>query len=355
MKRTLTSVYAWLLLLAFLGGQVLLFVLPFLREQDSLALATVIGFALSCALTPTVHELGHILFAKAQNMCIVYTKFFAFCVRFDGKKRKVSLSSPFAYDQTQALPRSAGKMQSRAFWYTLGGLIFSAAFLAVLIVLVTVFSQSVPLISSVALGALPYAAYSFLLNVVPLEYASGRTDALVAVGIERGSDSESVMIAAMEIYGGLGEGKTYGEIDGKWYEANPILPEDDPMHAVLLELKYRRALDLGDFNGAADALNRLTASSEYLSDQEHVDVAFELIFMHAISGDKERASECFSLVEKEFEKAPLRVRVAYARLFEGAEKMQELLATEEETALGVLCGMVASEKKMLEKLRIGAL
>ncbi|MBQ9730226.1 MAG: hypothetical protein IJV80_05390 [Clostridia bacterium] len=241
MKRKLAPIYAWLLLFCFLGGQVLVFVLPFLKAQDFYALMSVIGFAVSCILTPTIHELGHILFAKSQNMSIAYAKFFIF--RFHRKKGKLtfSLASPFEAEQTQALPNASGNMQKRVILYTVGGLIFSAIYLFIICAFCVAFFSAVPAISYFSLGVLPYAGYLFLLNVVPFEYASGKTDTAVALGLYNEKDAEKTMLSAMEIYGFLSEGKTYGEIDRDLYFNLPVLCEDEPIYAVMLDLRYRYA------------------------------------------------------------------------------------------------------------------
>jgi hypothetical protein len=57
-------------------------------------------------------------------------------------------------------------------------------------------------------GMIPYAVYLELLNFLPFEYASGKTDMMVYVGLRSGADVETVMVSAMEIQGQLYEGKT---------------------------------------------------------------------------------------------------------------------------------------------------
>ena len=66
--------------------------------------------------------------------------------------------------------------------------------------------------------------YIFFLNIAPLEYASGKTDALVYRGIQRGEAAEKVMLSAMEIQGQLYEGKTFSQIDESLYFDLPQLP-----------------------------------------------------------------------------------------------------------------------------------
>ena len=92
-------------------------------------------------------------------------------------------------------------------------------------------------------GMVPYAAYLFLLNLPPVEYASGKTDTLVYLGLKKGYDGEKNMLSAMEIQGQLYEGKSFAEIDETLYFDNPQLCEDEPLFAVMLDLKYRYFLE----------------------------------------------------------------------------------------------------------------
>lgn len=64
----------------------------------------------------------------------------------------------------------------------------------------------------------------------------------------------------MEIHGKLAEGKSFSEIDEKFYFDLPQLPEDEPMYAIILDLRYRYYLERGETERAADCLNRLASA-----------------------------------------------------------------------------------------------
>ena len=63
----------------------------------------------------------------------------------------------------------------------------------------------------------------------------------------------------------------------------------------MLDLRYRYYLEKGDFDNAADQLNRLAQTQAYLPDEEVEKIAAELAYMHAINKDIERAEECEKL------------------------------------------------------------
>ena len=124
------------------------------------------------------------------------------------------------------------------------------------------------------------------------------------------------MLAAMEIQGQLYSGKRFSEIDEKYYNDVPQLCEDEPLFAVMLDLRYRYYLDKKDLENAADCLNRLANVQSYLPDSEVEKIAAELTYMHLINGDIERANECAKLCEKYLQgnsATVKRVLLAYAK------------------------------------------
>ncbi len=346
MKRRIATLYAALCTLLAVAGFATAFYFAW-QESSRGAISCLIGLALSLALAPLVHELGHLCLGKAVKMECVYMK--AFCMKntLNRGKLRFAFASPFAPDHTQMLPKKGGNMRARAGWYALGGLLFSLAFLCLLIGLAVGGN-------AVAWGSLPYVAYLFLLNALPFEYASGKTDMQIFVGLMRGEDAEKCMLSAMEIQGQLYEGKCFSEIDEKYYFDLPQLMEEEPLYAVLLDLRYRYYLDKGDLDGAADALNRLAYLQPYLSDGEVQKIAGELTYMHALRGDEQAANEsgklCREFLEGDSPSAK-RILAAYSQAFGKTEAVQPLI----EQANAVLeyervAGVRKFEEKLLLKL-----
>ncbi len=282
MKIRFSTAYAIFCTLLLVAGFSAVFFFSF-QVGTPTTVACICGMALGFIFAPSFHEMGHLVFGKASSFTLVYFKAFCFQIAEKGGRKRFSFVSPFASDQTQMIPKSGGNMKKRAAWYTLGGLIFSGIFLAI--------TAALCVVNYVAWGILPYAAYLFLLNLPPVEYASGKTDTLVYAGIKKERDAEKCMIAAMEIQGELYEGKSFAEIDERLYFDLPQLCEDEPLYAVLLDLRYRYHLDKGDYERAADSLNRLALTQAYLSDEETEKVAAELTYMHAVGGDLQAAEE----------------------------------------------------------------
>ncbi len=355
MKEKTRSTIWWLFCtLLFVAGEGAIFFFAW-RAGIWIAIMPLVGFVVSYIVAPVLHELGHIVFAKMQNMSIVYAKFSFF--KWTGKNGKTRLcfASPFAMDETQVIPKTSGNMLYRARRYTIGGLVFGGVYfvtVAIAATLLTLFAKGY--VSYAVLGLLPYAGYLFLLNVFPCRYGGGKTDMLVYNGLKRGDDGEKTMLSAMEIQGQLYEGKSYGEIDEKWYFDLPQLPEDEPLFAVMLDLRYRYWLDKGDLEKAADCLNRLANAQTYLSDWEVEKIAGELTYMHILSGDRDRAQACAKLCDGYLQSERISAKriLATVAFFDGRGEETRALKGQAELLMekSEIAGEVAFEKNLLSRL-----
>ena len=88
MKRTFGKIYAIISTILLVAGFLTVFLFAE-KESSKAMLECICGLALSFFLAPTLHELGHVCFAKITNMECVYVKFFCFKISIkDGKKRQ---------------------------------------------------------------------------------------------------------------------------------------------------------------------------------------------------------------------------------------------------------------------------
>lgn len=353
MKKKLATIYAIFCTLLLVAGFLLVFYFAYKRGAKE-AIKCIIGLFLGCVLAPMIHELGHVSMGLIANMDYVYVKCFCFKIYIKNGKKCLGFASPFAADETQVVPRSSGNMQKRASLYTLGGLIYSGIFLTLLLA-GTILTACVQNLSYKLLGMLPYTAYLFFLNLPSLEYVSGKTDGLVYKGIKKGYDAEKCMLAAMEIQGQLFEGKSFGEIEARYYFDLPQLCEDEPLYAILLDLRYRYYLEKEEFEKAADCLNRLALSAEYLTSTAYVTLAAELVYMHALNGDFESAEKNYQAC-REFLKgesvSAKRILAAYSSAIGKSDAVAPLL---EQAWLALdkerLAGVRRFEKILLSRIK----
>ncbi len=294
MRRKLTAVYAITLILLLLGG--MLTVLLFAYQDTENLVKAGVGLLLSFVFVPVCHEAGHAAFARVAKMKVVYLK--CFCFRYVNQKGKgkLSLCSPFAADETQALPTTSENMKKRALLYSAGGLIVEGAFCLVIAV-GAVLCAALAKPNFLLFGMLPYAAYLLLLNVFPFEYPSGKTDMLVIVGVKKNEPAERTMIALMEMQGALYEGKSFAELDGETLFSLPQLAEDEPLYAAVLDFKYRYFLEKEEYEKAQDCLKRLLASEEYLTDAAYETLKIELVYFSLLFGSDEPLKKLYETDE----------------------------------------------------------
>ena len=351
-RRIFTQIYAILCAVGLLAGIVAVFAFAW-RAGITPTIGCLIGLFLSFLLAPTFHELGHVALACRAKMELVYTKFFCFTIWRKGGKLRFGLASPFAADQTQMVPKSGGDMPRRAAKYTLGGLLFSI----VLLVLIGVACLVVwrwEISRYFVLSILPYTAYLFLLNVLPCEYASGKTDMAVYAGIRKQQGAEKVMLSAMEIQGRLYQGESYAEIDEELYVDLPQLCEDEPLFAVMQDLRYRYYLEKGEMEKAADALNRLAQAQAYLSDYETERIAAELVYMHSLLGNIEQAEDsgrlCKGFLQGDSVTAK-RILAAFSKAAGKQDAVEPLLQQAEEAMAEERClGVRKFERILLSRI-----
>ncbi len=289
MKRRNSTIYAILCTLLLVAGFIAVFSFALQKEIADMV-KCIVGFVFGFMITPIVHEIGHVTFAKTAGLDCVYVK--CFCFRFyrENGRKKVGFASPFSPDETQVMPKTGGDMCRRTKAYAIGGLAFS--FILLLVTVACAVCMQIFLAPNYLLwGLLPFMGYSFLLNIAPADYPSGKTDMAVYIGLKKGADAEKTMVSAMEIQGQLAEGKSFTEISEEFYFNTPQLCEDEPLFAVILDLRYRYYLEKGDMDNAATCLNRLASIIDYMPYAEAEKIAAELVYMASLRGEMSVAEE----------------------------------------------------------------
>lgn len=306
MKKFLKNAYA-IVLSALCAAA---FILLLVRAEDKI-IYPLIGGVAGLLLAPFFHEAGHAFFAKINGFRVVYLKFFVFKYDHTGEKRRFSLCSPFAAEETRAMPESAGNMKKRAAAYSAGGLIFGLLWCVLLAVAAACTigkDGAAENVSLVFLGALPYAAYLFFLNVALFCYGGGKTDGLIFTEIVKDKPCGVRFVATLNAQGRLNEGKSYAEIDREFLYSLPAIAEDEPLFIANLFQLYYAETERGNTEAAAGYLNRIASLSAYLTREEESLALCELLYTNSCVGDEEQAEKCFGAVNarngEKKEKAP---------------------------------------------------
>lgn len=165
----------------------------------------------------------------------------------------------FKSSSVDLCPKGVKGMKGRFLVTVCAGLFFDF-----LLIVLGVISFSVPKVPPILGIASPYALYSFIINVVPLEYAQGKTDGLVAWEMITKKDTAKVLLHVLLIQGSLRAGKLMTELDEGLFLDVPQLPEDDLNFILLTQLRYEYYLAKNDDSEAYKYFARYQQLIQYL-------------------------------------------------------------------------------------------
>lgn len=115
-----------------------------------------------------------------------------------------------------------------------------------LLIALGVISVAVPSVPAFFCVVMPYALYAFIINVVPFEYKSGKTDGLVVWELITNKPTAQVMVNILKIQGLQHSGALMRELDEGLFLDVPQLPEDDVNYIILTQLRYEYYLAVGN-------------------------------------------------------------------------------------------------------------
>ncbi len=227
MKRTITLTVAAVVALALAGYCGYAFCTRITAdglELYALIPVYIISLFIGAFACDLIHEGGHLLVGL--------------CCRMGMKVPKIRL---FRSSSVEVFPYSSRAMRLRMSLTTAAGLFFT-----LLLIIVGIIALSVPQVSIIFCVQLPYAAYSFIVNAAPVEYAAGKTDGLVLWELITRDPSAQVMLTVLRIQGLIRSGTRLEDIDEAMFFEVPQLPEDDINFIILTQLRYEYYLAKGN-------------------------------------------------------------------------------------------------------------
>ena len=168
----------------------------------------------------------------------------------------------FGSSSVQVYPYGSRHMKARMIATAIAGPVFDLLLIALGIV-----ALAVPKVPSYLCVFMPYAFYEFLINALPLEYKSGKTDGLVVWELITNKPTAQVMLAILKIQGIVHSGKALSGIDEKLLLDVPQLPEDDENFIILTELRYEYYNAVGNETEAQKYLSRFKDITGCLPEQ----------------------------------------------------------------------------------------
>lgn len=193
-------------------------------------------------LCDLLHELAHYIVGSLCKMCSEMPKY------------KV-----FGSSSVEVNPCGADKLRERMIATTAAGLVVT-----LIMFILGVCALSIGAVHPILISVLPYAAYSLILNAIPVEYGYGKTDGLVLKELIKCDDSARVMLAILKVQGLINEGTSLEDLDKSLLFDLPQLPEDDINFIVLTQLRYEYFKALGNEEEAAQYLERYEEIKTYL-------------------------------------------------------------------------------------------
>lgn len=168
----------------------------------------------------------------------------------------------FKSSSVEVYPKGAKNMKARMIVTAGAGLFFDLLIIAFGIISLCV--KSVPIIFCVTL---PYAIYTFIVNVAPLEYAAGKTDGLMLWELISNKPTAQVLLAILRIQGTVHAGVPIQDLPEENFFSVPQLPEDDLNFIILTQLRFEYYEAKGDDNKAYKYLARYKDLIQYLPEE----------------------------------------------------------------------------------------
>lgn len=193
-----------------------------------------------------LHECGHALFGLLS-----------------GVRAKINFKSIFSLlrpSSTEIIPKTDKKLKPRVIATASGGLVINFIFIVFGILAIVV--PQIPVWLS---GIAVYHLALFLVNVLPIEYSDGKTDALIIIELLKETDEAKVMLAVLSVQAQVLNGKPIAEVDEKLLFDLPQIQEDEPAFISLTELRAEYFAAKGDTENAQKYKSRFEQlKQEYL-------------------------------------------------------------------------------------------
>lgn len=176
----------------------------------------VILIVLGAFIAEMVHEGAHFLVGAILSMGV-----------------KVPKIRIFKSSSVEMYPKGAKAIRLRFILTAAAGLFFDF-----LIIVLGIIALTVPSVTPIFAITLPYAFYSFVINVAPFEYAAGKTDGLAVCEAIANNDSTKVMFTILKVQGIVNGGLLLREVDESLILDVPQIQEDDLNFIMLTQLRF---------------------------------------------------------------------------------------------------------------------
>ncbi len=317
----------------------------------------IIGLVVSGFVCTLFHELGHLIFGKANGFVLASLTVWFFKWQRKGKKLRFSLWLPLdEAGSTEMIKKDISGLEKGLKRMTLGGLVFS--FVTMCFGVPALFVNLPVWLYCILVSFLPVGAYYFFGNLLPASEGGARNDGGVLYGLKRMDDDTKVTLALLTIQTEIYGGKTFSEIDEKYYFDLPQLPEDSLNFITLLNYRYNYYLDKGDYENAKKTTARLLALECYMPKPFISVVKVDALYNACTFDFNEKTAddlmyELENLLDKDDSATSYRVRLAYILGVGGEKEMVEPFYCKaiKQANKSQLSGLKRFETKLIEGLK----
>lgn len=320
-----------------------------------------LAFYVSVILHTALHELGHMFSALICGWKFISFMMFGFLLSFkDGRIHISRYKVPGAMGQCLMLPPDRGDTDSSVSFYNAGGVLMNLLFTLLAACLAFCCWRSLPYYLTLFLFPFSLTGlYMVLVNAIPMKVGGLPNDGMNIVNLRKDKISTSFFLFSMKAVGAMQNSVRISDIIDRYITDDIVLDYSNPIHVMAVNFDYFRALDLMDFDKAAELMSGIDAHSTVIPGIYKLDFSMEKIFLILIKSDS--YGEIDSLLDKDLRlyidkvaslrPCGLRVRYALALLYERDMAKAENIYNQFE----VLCskyylpGEVIMERMLVEK------
>lgn len=310
-----------------------------------------------------LHEAGHMVAALLRGWSFVYFMVLGFVLsRKNGKFHLSRFAIPGVGGQCMMMPPEKRDTDFGIAFYNAGGVLMNIIVALLAIVLLGCFYEFMVWDVTVFLASLSFSGLLFaLVNGVPSVSGGVPNDGMNIRKLRKDAYSTYVFLTVMRVMGQLQQGLSVDEAVQGYLTDGVKVDYANPIHEVAVNFDFSLAVARLDFEKAHKILDKIEAAFDQFVPIYQKEITYERVFLYLVSPregvDVSRLIDWDTLkyfeMQANFRPTSLRVKYAYARLYEKDEAKAEAIYErfQEVCKSFHIPGEVITEKKLVEYVR----
>ena len=216
-----------------------------------------------------LHEWGHAVFGRRVGFVLLERTLFSRARTYRNGQLVRKVRRPFTLASVSMVPVGEHELKKRLMFYAVGGIVFSAAFLALCLAAVWLCSAFANMyIVAFVCPSLVCAFAVFKNAVIPDIRRGSYSDAYMWLALKTDSDFGAMTLLLAEISAGLWAGKTPSQLRADLYFKTPILSDTEAPVLHMNTYRFYYYLDRADTDNAFKTAMRLAESIGGITDPD---------------------------------------------------------------------------------------